>query len=119
MALNNLWPSGGDFNFDGMGERMTAATMRQAFDDAEIISIWPVPDMTLTNNGRRPPVPMPCEVFGPAWSIILDVAAVTSTAPDYAAMGYLAAAASLIGGSSLRGAFDCGSKRFHGCLPKC
>jgi hypothetical protein len=77
---------------------MTAATVRQAFDDAQKANIWPMPDLTIADNGRRPPVPMPSDLFGPAWSIILDVAEVTSTAPDYAAMGYLAAAASLIGG---------------------
>ncbi|WP_394728179.1 DUF3987 domain-containing protein [Altererythrobacter sp. GH1-8] len=77
---------------------MTAATMKQAFDNAETISVWPVPDLTLINNGRRAPVDMPSDLFGPAWRSILDVAEVTSTAPDYAAMGYLASAASLIGG---------------------
>jgi hypothetical protein len=67
-------------------------------DGPSIHSVCPIPDMTLANNGRRAPVPMPGEMFGPAWSIIQEVAGVTSTAPDYAAMGYLAAAASLIGG---------------------
>jgi hypothetical protein len=37
-------------------------------------------------------------LFGSAWEVICDVADVTSTAPDYAAMAYLASAASLIGG---------------------
>lgn len=76
---------------------MTAATMREAFARAETIDIWPVPDMTLIDNGRRPARPMPSDLFGPAWSIIEQVAQATSTAPDYAAIGYLASAASLIG----------------------
>lgn len=77
---------------------MTAATMREAFASAEPIDIWPAPDMTLVDNGRRPAARMPSAMFGPAWSIIEQVAECTSTAPDYAAMGYLASAASLIGG---------------------
>jgi hypothetical protein len=77
---------------------MTAATIKQAFANAETIDIWPVPDMTLIDNGRRPAVPMPADLFGPAWSIIQQVADGTSTAPDYAAIAYLSCAASLIGG---------------------
>ena len=77
---------------------MTAATMKDAFNKAEGVTIWAVPDMTLVNNGRRDAVTMPAELFGPAWRVIEEVAEVTSTAPDYAAMGYLASAASLIGG---------------------
>ncbi|MXO63432.1 DUF3987 domain-containing protein [Qipengyuania oceanensis] len=77
---------------------MTAATIREAFANAEPVSLWAAPDMTLIDNGRRPAVPMPGELFGPAWAIIQQVADSTSTAPDYAAMAYLASAASLIGG---------------------
>lgn len=77
---------------------MTAAAMKEAFANAEPINIWPVPDMSLVDNGRRPPVPMPGEVFGPVWSIIGEIADATATAPDYAALGYLTAAASVIGG---------------------
>lgn len=62
------------------------------------VGVWGTPDLTLIDNGRRPAVPMPGELFGPSWSIIEDVADVTATAPDYAAVAYLAAAASLIGG---------------------
>lgn len=62
------------------------------------VNPWPSPDMTLIDNGRRPAVAMPADLFGPAWGIIEQVAASTSTAPDYAGIAYLAAAASLIGG---------------------
>jgi len=66
--------------------------------EVENVSPWAVPDMSLVNNGRRAAVPMPSEMFGPAWAVITDVADVTSTAPDYAAIAYIASAASLIGG---------------------
>lgn len=78
---------------------MSAAEFQKALESADVISI--APDMTLVNNGRRPAVDMPNDLFGPAWRIIEQVADETSTAPDYAAMGYLSAAASLIGGKRL------------------
>jgi len=77
---------------------MTVATMKSAFERAEVVSIWPALDRTLIDNGRRPAVDMPRHLFGPAWGVIEQVADATATKPDYAAMGYLGAAASLIGG---------------------
>ena len=53
---------------------MTAATIKEAFASAETIDIWPTPDLTLIDNGRRPAVQMPGELFGPAWSVIKQVA---------------------------------------------
>ncbi len=75
---------------------MSKPNYQAALDSAEVISI--APDMSLVNNGRRPAVEMPSDLLGPAWSIIEQVADNTSTKPDYAAVAYLAAAASLIGG---------------------
>ncbi|KNH03087.1 putative membrane spanning protein [Qipengyuania citrea LAMA 915] len=77
---------------------MTAATMKDAFSRAEVVSIWPKLDRTLVNNGRRPAVDMPPHLFGAVWDVILQVADATATKPDYAAIAYLTAAASLIGG---------------------
>ena len=77
---------------------MTAATMKDAFDRAAVVNLWPTLDRTLINNGRRPAVEMPRHLFGPAWSVIEQVADATATKPDYAAIAYLTAAASLIGG---------------------
>lgn len=77
---------------------MTAATMRHAFENAEVIKIWTAPDMTVLNAGRRQPVAMPAELFGPAWPLLQAVAEGTATPVDYPAIGYLAACASLIGG---------------------
>jgi len=76
---------------------MTAA-MRQAFDAAETVGIWSVPDMTVINAGRRPPVSMPAGLFGPVWPLLQGIAEGTSTPVDYPALGFLAACASLIGG---------------------
>lgn len=77
---------------------MTAATMREAFDRAEERTIWTVPDLTVLNAGRRSPVPMPADLFGPAWGLLSDIAEGTCTPVDYPAIGFLSACASLVGG---------------------
>ena len=77
---------------------MTAATMKDAFEGAEVINLWPAPDMSVINAGRRPAVPMPGELFGPAWPLIRAIAEGTATPPDYPGLGFITACASLIGG---------------------
>ena len=77
---------------------MTAATMRQAFENAKVINIWTAPDMTVLNAGRRAPVTMPSGLFGTAWPLLQAIAEGTATPVDYPAIGYLATCASLIGG---------------------
>ncbi|MBY6219018.1 DUF3987 domain-containing protein [Qipengyuania aquimaris] len=77
---------------------MTAAAMKSAFENAETYTSWPAPDMSVLNEGRRDPVPMPADLFGPAWGLIEDLAEGAGTAPDYPAMAMLATVASLIGG---------------------
>jgi putative DNA primase/helicase len=77
---------------------MTAATMKERLAAAETVSIWPLPDMTVLNAGRRDPVPMPADLFGPAWPLLSAIAEGTASPVDYAAIGFVAAAASLIGG---------------------
>ena len=72
--------------------------MKQRLDEAEIINIWSAPDMTVINAGRRSPVPMPSDLFGPAWPLLSLIAEGTATPVDYAGIAYLAACASLIGG---------------------
>ena len=52
----------------------------------------------MLNGGRRPPVPMPAAMFGPAKELILMIAEGTASPFDYPAIGFLAACASLIGG---------------------
>ncbi|HKX78233.1 MAG TPA: YfjI family protein [Novosphingobium sp.] len=77
---------------------MNAATMKERLEGAEVINIWTTPDMTVLNAGRRSPVPMPGELFGPAWGLLNDIAEGVCTSVDYPAMSYLAVCASLIGG---------------------
>lgn len=77
---------------------MTAATLKQRLDGAETISIFSIPDMTVLNAGRRPPVVMPGDMFGPAWPLLTAIAEGTSTSVDYPGIGFIAAVASLIGG---------------------
>src|SRR5690606_31121386 len=78
--------------------RMNAATLKERLDGADTISIWSLPGMAVLNAGRRDPVPMPPDLFGPAWPLLTAIAEGTASPPDYAAIGYIAAAASLIGG---------------------
>lgn len=61
-------------------------------------TIWTLPDMSVLNAGRRAPVPMPGDLFGPAWGLLGDIAEGTCTPVDYPAIGFLSACASLIGG---------------------
>lgn len=78
---------------------MTAAAFKQAYQDAEQVrSIWPAPDMSVLSAGRRPPPTMPSEMFGPIWSLLQDFAEGAGAPIDYVALGFLPAAASLIGG---------------------
>ena len=77
---------------------MTAATMRQAFDAAEEINVWPVPDLSVVNAGRRAPVSMPSELLGPAAGLVADIAEGTCSPVDYPALALLTVCASLIGG---------------------
>lgn len=59
---------------------------------------WPAPDMSILSEGRRDPVAMPPDLFGPAWGLVEDIAEGAGTAPDYPAMALIATVASLIGG---------------------
>ena len=77
---------------------MTAATAQDQFDDGKVFNMWPAPDMSVLNSGRRPPVPMPGELFSDAWPLLKLIAEGTAAPVDYPAMGYLSACASLIGG---------------------
>ena len=77
---------------------MTAATVREAFNNAEAANIWSVPDLSVLNAGRRSPVSMPAELFGPAWMLLCAIGEGTCTPVDYPALGFLSACASIIGG---------------------
>ena len=59
---------------------------------------WPDPDLSVRNEGRRPPPKFPLEPFGDFWGDwIQDAAEVKGSAPDYVGINLLVAAASLIG----------------------
>jgi hypothetical protein len=77
---------------------MTAASANARIDDAPEYTIWSVPDLSVINAGRRAPVPMPGDLFGPAWPLLKLIAEGTATAVDYPGIGFLGACASLIGG---------------------
>lgn len=77
---------------------MTAATMRDAFNDAEVVNIWSVPDMSVINAGRRKPVVMPPDLLGGVWPLLQLVAEGTASPVDYPALAYITTCASLIGG---------------------
>lgn len=78
---------------------MTGLTaLVSAFENAEPISGWPAPDMTLLSAGRRPPPRMPKEIFGPAWSVLEDMAHGAGAPVDYVGVSFLSVVASLIGG---------------------
>lgn len=76
---------------------MTGAIQR-AFEGAQNVNLWSVPDMSVLNAGRRSPVPMPSDLLGPAWPLLSAIAEGTCTPVDYPALGFLSACASLIGG---------------------
>jgi hypothetical protein len=58
------------------------------------------PDLQVLRLHRRPPPPLPLEVFGPRWGVWLQrAAAAASCSPDYVAAPLLSAASVLIGNS--------------------
>jgi hypothetical protein len=59
---------------------------------------WPEPDLTVLQLHRRPPPPLPLEVFGDQWAQWLTANAHASACPvDYVASALLSAASALIG----------------------
>ena len=59
---------------------------------------WGDPDMTVMRLNRRPPPPLPLDVFGSAWEQwIVTTAEAAGCPPDYVAMPLLASASALIG----------------------
>ena len=59
---------------------------------------WGAPDMTVLSAGRRAPPTMPREMFGEIWPMLEGFADGAGAPADYVAVGFLPAAASLIGG---------------------
>lgn len=74
------------------------ATIQDRLNSAEVHSIFGQPDASVLSAGRRPAVEMPGKIFGPAWGMVCDFANGAGCPPDYAAIAFLSACASLIGG---------------------
>lgn len=72
--------------------------MKERLDSAEAVSPFGMPDMDVLRAGRRQAVPMPADLFGEAWPLISDIAEGSGAPVDYAAVGFISACASLIGG---------------------
>jgi hypothetical protein len=82
-----------------MPRNLAALAARPRFDeDDPVPTIWPAPDMSVLLAGRRPPPALPPAMFGPVWPLLCDLAAGAGAPVDYVAGGYIATAASLIGG---------------------
>jgi hypothetical protein len=77
---------------------VSAASAKARLDGAEVVNIWPAPDMSVLGGGRRPAVPMTGELFGSLWGMVQDFAEGAGSAPDYPAISLLSSAASIIGG---------------------
>lgn len=84
------------------------STLGQSLNADNVVSIGP--DMSIVDNGRRPAVEMPSDLFGSAWAIVKQVADDTSTAPDYAAISLLSVCAGLVGGKRLASPYGSGWK---------
>jgi len=64
--------------------------MATQFDDDPIV-LWPLPDMSVLQSGRRDPPKLPLELFGAAWQDWIEGAAQASACPaDYVAGPLLA-----------------------------
>lgn len=78
---------------------MTAASVRERIDAANVHTIWGTPDASVLDAGRRMPPPFPSETVGAEmWEIVTGLADAAGAPADYVAIGILTAAASLIGG---------------------
>jgi hypothetical protein len=76
---------------------MIAAALRARFDEAEEVTGWALPDMSILAGGRGRSLPMPGDMFGSLWSLIGDLAEGSGAPIDYVAAGVITTAASLIG----------------------
>jgi hypothetical protein len=77
--------------------------VRKALADSEeqkVAQLWPTPDMSVVNQGRRDAPGFPTKILGPFWSEQVTTAAAAASAPiDYVACSLLLTAAALIGNS--------------------
>lgn len=74
---------------------MTA--FKRAYQNAENFTGWGIPDLSVLDEGRRPPPQLPPAMFGNVWSELLRIAADKGAPLDYVALSWLVVSASLIG----------------------
>ncbi len=77
---------------------MTAAAIQRAFDNAEQFTGWAPYDPSILDAGRRPPPTLPQALFGSYWDDFQKLAHDKGSPVDYVALGFIAVAASIIGG---------------------
>lgn len=75
---------------------MNAPAIKERVATATVVDIHGQPDMSIL-SARRPAPPMPSDMFGSSWSLIVDLAEGCGSPVDYVAMGLIASCASLIG----------------------
>lgn len=77
---------------------MTATTINEQYQKAEVHSLWPVADMSILEEGRRTPPGLSPAMLGNAWPELVKLAADKGAPVDYVALAYLTVCASVIGG---------------------
>ena len=71
------------------------ATAYKAMNDT--VDPWAIPDLSILEEGRRPPPPLPPAMFGKAWGELERLAADKGAPVDYVALSWLTVCSSLIG----------------------
>ena len=82
------------------GKADRARELRRIYDRApeREPAAWGEPDMSVVDNGRRPPPALPLALFGEGWAAWIASTAEAAACPvDYVAMPLLATASALIG----------------------
>lgn len=73
--------------------------LASALADNDVIPFtgWGVPDVSVLEEGRRPPPALPSAMFGNAWGELGRIAADKGAPVDYVALSWLVSAASIMG----------------------
>jgi hypothetical protein len=70
----------------------------QHFEEADAVALWPAPDTSILQSGRRDPPKFPLDTLGPAWEEWVTRAASAAASPvDYVIAPLLSSASALIG----------------------
>lgn len=74
-----------------------ATAYRDAFNDAEPLATWGLPDLSILDAGRRKPPELPQAMFGKAWGELVNLASDKGAPVDYVALAWLTVCSSLLG----------------------